>query len=118
MFEDMGVFKIYSAMARHAAEAQTHASKNIAHSDDPGYRATSLESFEDYLKRTSLSPSESEAFKITDSGTPPLMATRSASSTNFTNRPKQWTSISWRSRFIPSRSTFCVRHLADDKGAG
>ena len=70
MFEDMGVFKIYSAMARHAAEAQTHASKNIAHSDDPGYRATSLESFEEYLKRTSVSPSESEAFKITDRGTP------------------------------------------------
>lgn len=70
MFSNMDVFKMYSAMARHAAEAQTHASKNIAHADDPGYRATQLESFEDFLSRTALSSSQSPAFKVRDAGTP------------------------------------------------
>ena len=70
MFSNMDVLKVYSAMARHAAEAQTHASQNIAHADDPGYRAKSIESFEDYLNRTALSSSQSAGFRIQDTGTP------------------------------------------------
>ena len=46
MFSNMDVLKIYSQMARHAAEAQTRSAANIAHADDPGYRAQELESFQ------------------------------------------------------------------------
>ena len=70
MFSNMDVFRIYSAMARHASEAQTQSATNISHADDPGYRAQQLESFEDYLNRTAFGTSLDANFKVSDSGTP------------------------------------------------
>lgn len=45
------MFQILGAMARHAAESQKVSATNIAHADEPGYKATKLESFESYMAR-------------------------------------------------------------------
>ncbi|MEM5518839.1 flagellar biosynthesis protein FlgB [Henriciella sp. AS95] len=70
MFSNMDVFKIYSAMARHAADNQSVSARNLAHSDDPGFKASELESFQDYLARMATNPSGSEDFKIRRADTP------------------------------------------------
>jgi flagellar basal-body rod protein FlgB len=38
-------------MARYAAESQKVSAANIAHANDPGYKAQQIESFESYLSR-------------------------------------------------------------------
>lgn len=55
MFSNLDVFKIYSAMARHAAESQRVSATNISRADEPGFKAEQIESFEDYLTRTASS---------------------------------------------------------------
>lgn len=70
MFSNMDVFKIYSAMARHAAENQSVSARNLAHADDPGFKATEIESFQDYMRRLSMDPSASAEFKSRDADTP------------------------------------------------
>lgn len=52
MISNLDIFKIYSAMARHSAESQRVASTNIAHADEPGYKASEIETFQHYLSRT------------------------------------------------------------------
>lgn len=73
MISNMDVFRIYSAMARHAAESQQMSATNIAHADEPGYKAGSIESFEAYLKRTASAGAAAgpqDAFRVGVAGTP------------------------------------------------
>ena len=51
MISELPMFQILGAMARHAAESQKVSATNIAHADEPGYKATKLESFESYMAR-------------------------------------------------------------------
>lgn len=53
MINDLSLFQIYGAMARHASESQRVSATNIANADRPGYQAVELESFQDYLARVS-----------------------------------------------------------------
>lgn len=70
MISDLGVFQMYGAMARHAAENQRVSAENIARADQPGYRAKQVESFEDFMARAAASGEsmESAAFRIVDAG--------------------------------------------------
>lgn len=70
MFSNMDVLKIYSQMARHAAEAQTQSATNIAHADDPDYRAQQVETFQEYLARTASGSALEAGFKTSETGTP------------------------------------------------
>ncbi|WP_233355922.1 FlgB family protein [Henriciella aquimarina] len=73
MISNLDVFRIYSAMARHAAESQRMSATNIAHADEPGYKAGEVESFEAYLKRTSSAAaagSHTDGFKTGEASTP------------------------------------------------
>ncbi|MEP1332002.1 MAG: FlgB family protein [Lentilitoribacter sp.] len=45
MFENLDVFKISSAMAKHAGERQAVISQNVANADTPKYQARDLASF-------------------------------------------------------------------------
>jgi flagellar basal-body rod protein FlgB len=54
MFSEIPLFKLYDAMARHAAESQAVSAQNIAHAGQPGYRAMQVEPFSAYVARTSL----------------------------------------------------------------
>ncbi|KCZ51057.1 hypothetical protein HY29_06805 [Hyphomonas beringensis] len=54
---NLDVLNVYSAMARHAAETQKVSATNIAHANDPGYKATEIEGFQDFLARAASSGS-------------------------------------------------------------
>jgi flagellar basal-body rod protein FlgB len=45
------MFQILGAMARHAAESQKVSATNIAHANQPGYKAAEVESFEQFMAR-------------------------------------------------------------------
>lgn len=51
MLSDLPIFQVYSAMARHAAESQRVSATNISRAGEPGYKAQTVESFEDYIAR-------------------------------------------------------------------
>ncbi|MEQ8320755.1 MAG: hypothetical protein RH946_10860 [Rhodospirillales bacterium] len=51
MISDLPMFQVLGAMARHAAESQKVSATNIAHADDPGYKAARIESFEAFMAR-------------------------------------------------------------------
>lgn len=54
MFENLDVFRISSAMARHAGEKQAVAAENVANSDTPEFKARDLTAFaETYMKDVS-----------------------------------------------------------------
>lgn len=53
MFENLDVFRISAAMARHAGDRQALTAQNIANADTPGYRARRLASFADSYRSTS-----------------------------------------------------------------
>lgn len=53
MLSDMSLFQVYSAMARHAAEAQKTSAENLARANEPGYKAVEVESFAEFVTRTS-----------------------------------------------------------------
>jgi flagellar basal-body rod protein FlgB len=66
---NLDVLSVYSAMARHAAETQKVSATNIAHANDPGYKATQVEAFQDYLQRvaaTGTVGSDAAAFRSTE----------------------------------------------------
>lgn len=52
MISDLPIFKMYSAMAQHAAESQRVSATNISRAGEPGYKAVEVESFADFLSRT------------------------------------------------------------------
>ncbi len=69
VISNLDIFKVYSAMARHSAESQKVAATNIAHADEPSYKASEIESFQDYLTRTSSTEAaggEATRFKTFD----------------------------------------------------
>ena len=47
MFQNLEVFQMSSAMARHAGARQALISENIANSDTPGYKSKDLNNFKD-----------------------------------------------------------------------
>ncbi len=54
MITELPMFQILSAMARHAAETQKVSATNIAHADQPGYKASQIESFDSFLQRVRM----------------------------------------------------------------
>ena len=73
MISQLPLFEIYGAMARYAAESQKVSATNIAHADEPGYKAKELESFEAYLSRAANGASHTglnTSFKVVESDTP------------------------------------------------
>ncbi|WP_233355765.1 flagellar biosynthesis protein FlgB [Henriciella litoralis] len=70
MFSNMDVLKVYSAMARHAAENQKVSATNIAHANDPGYKASEVESFEAFLGRAMTQGTMQTDFKVELANTP------------------------------------------------
>lgn len=56
MLTDMPIFKVYGAMARHAAESHRVSAENIANAAVPGYQARAVEPFESYLARLGREP--------------------------------------------------------------
>ena len=73
MISQLPLFQIYGAMARYAAESQKVSATNIAHADEPGYKAKQLESFESYLKRAGSGVAAAglnTGFKTVESDTP------------------------------------------------
>ncbi len=52
MFENLDVFKISTAMARHAGEKQAIAAQNVANADTPGYVARDLPDFGETYRPT------------------------------------------------------------------
>ena len=55
VISDLNVLRVYSALARHSAESQRVSATNISRADEPGFKATEIESFQDYLTRTASS---------------------------------------------------------------
>ena len=51
MLDDLNIFAIAGAKARHAAARQAVIAQNVANADTPGYRARDLEPFEKTLHR-------------------------------------------------------------------
>jgi flagellar basal-body rod protein FlgB len=75
MISQLPLFEIYGAMARYAAESQKVSATNIAHADEPGYKAKQLESFDAYLKRAAGGGGAAHtglntSFKMVDANTP------------------------------------------------
>ena len=73
MISQLPLFEIYGAMARYAAESQKVSATNVAHADEPGYKAKELESFESYLSRAANSASHTglnTSFKVVESNGP------------------------------------------------
>lgn len=60
MFSDLPMFKIIDAMARHAAESQKVSATNIAHADQPGYKAKRIETFDAFLRRMPMEGASSD----------------------------------------------------------
>ena len=71
MISQLPLFEIYGAMARYAAESQKVSATNIAHADEPGYKAKKLESFEAYLERAGNRAAGLDTpFKLLEADTP------------------------------------------------
>jgi flagellar basal-body rod protein FlgB len=73
MISDVQLFKVYGAMARYAAEAQTVSATNIARANEPGFKAKEIESFDAYLARVSANGAAdpmTESFRVTESHNP------------------------------------------------
>lgn len=70
MFSNLDVLKIYSAMARHAADTQSVSARNLSHANDPGFKAQEVESFQDYLSRIAMGDTQNADFKLSDTDTP------------------------------------------------
>lgn len=52
MFDDLGIFKTASSLARHSAARQSLVAQNIANADTPGYDARDLVPFADAFQKT------------------------------------------------------------------
>jgi len=69
MFSELPMFKIIDAMARHAAESQKVSATNIAHADEPGYKAMTIETFGSFLERMPTDGAATD-FRIRQANTP------------------------------------------------
>lgn len=63
MFENLGIFKMSSAMASHAGRRQALAAENMANVDTPGFRAKRLASFSELTQ-----PAGQSALRATRAG--------------------------------------------------
>lgn len=73
MLSDLPVFKVYSAMARHASETQRVTAENVARASEPGFKAKEVESFTDFMERAAVTSAGLELpgkFKTADADTP------------------------------------------------
>ncbi len=73
MFETLDVFRISSAMAKHAGQKQALAAQNVANADTPGYVARDIPDFKTlYLPEVAASTQRSSRAKHLNgfSGTP------------------------------------------------
>ncbi len=73
MISDMSLFKVYGAMARYAAEAQSVSATNIARANEPGFKAKEIEPFDAYLARINNSGAAdpmAQGFRVTNSDGP------------------------------------------------
>lgn len=73
MISDVQLFKVYGAMARYAAEAQSVSATNIARANEPGYKAKEIESFDAFLARVSDNAAAdpmTASFRLTESRGP------------------------------------------------
>lgn len=50
MFQNLDVFRMADAMARHAGKRQALTARNLANADTPGYKAQDLQPFSETLK--------------------------------------------------------------------
>lgn len=64
MFENIGIFKMASAMASHAGRRQALTAQNMANVDTPGYRAQRLASFGELAQ----APGQQTALRATRPG--------------------------------------------------
>ncbi|EKE43780.1 flagellar basal body rod protein [Oceaniovalibus guishaninsula JLT2003] len=75
---ELGLFRMASAMAGHAADRQRHVAANIANADTPGYRATDLPDFATVVNdEAGIGPTRMRATRpghIADTTTPGLAA--------------------------------------------
>ena len=74
MISDLKLLQVYSAMAKHASQTQQVSATNIAHANDPGYKAREVESFTDFMQRAQSSAVGAQTlstptFKLSDAGT-------------------------------------------------
>jgi len=64
MLSDMDIFKIYGAMARHAADSQRVSAANVSRASEPGYKAMQVEPFGAFLERAAVDGSFSTPFRL------------------------------------------------------
>jgi flagellar basal-body rod protein FlgB len=70
MLSDLPLFRIYGAMAQHAAETQRVSAENIARAGEPGYKAMAVEPFEAYMEKLSQASGSPPEFAISTAATP------------------------------------------------
>ena len=73
MSSEFTLSQIFGAMARHATEAQRVSATNVAHANQPGYKAMELESFQDFLARVTAGHAQDglqSSFRMIQSTTP------------------------------------------------
>jgi len=63
MVNDLNMFSIAAAKARHAAARQTVIAQNVANADTPGYRARDIEPFEASLRQIRTGVASTPRFK-------------------------------------------------------
>lgn len=61
MFENLNLFRLSGALARHAGQRQTVISQNVAQADTPGYRARDLPAFSELTKSRGTAPRATRA---------------------------------------------------------
>lgn len=73
MITNLPIFKVYGAMAQHAAETQRVSAQNIARAGEPGYKALEVESFESFMTRMKTTPAmmgKDVSFSVSEAKTP------------------------------------------------
>jgi len=58
MFQNLDIFQVAHAMARHAGQRQAVTARNLANADTPGYRAQDITPFKDTVR--GAKPSEAQ----------------------------------------------------------
>lgn len=71
MFENLEIFGLAQARARHAAARQAQVAMNVANADTPGYRARDVAAFEDVFRAADAGANPADLrFRTLDAGGP------------------------------------------------
>ncbi|MEZ5946721.1 MAG: flagellar biosynthesis protein FlgB [Hyphomonas sp.] len=76
MISDLPFFQVFGSMARYAAESQKVSAENIAHADEPGFKAQQIETFQEFMTRAAhgaegaAEGAVTATFKTADAHTP------------------------------------------------